>query len=84
MTHRQRKPSSLSVPLAIAVTFGFSTLSLSGCGQGSQTPLPELTRIPRPLMNPAEQKRAIREGIPYQTLISSVLHKYVTGILVEE
>ncbi len=26
---------------------------------------------------------AIEEGIPYQTLISSVLHKYVTGRLVE-
>lgn len=32
----------------------------------------------------ALQKRAIREGIPYQTLVSSVLHKYVTGMLVEE
>jgi len=29
------------------------------------------------------QKRALREGIPYQTLISSVLHKYVTGMLAE-
>jgi len=29
------------------------------------------------------QKRALREGIPYQTLISSVLHKYVSGILSE-
>lgn len=25
------------------------------------------------------QKRAVREGIPYQTLISSILHKYVSG-----
>jgi len=25
------------------------------------------------------QKRALREGIPYQTLISSVLHKYING-----
>lgn len=32
----------------------------------------------------ALQKRAIREGIPYQTLVSSVLHKYVTGAFVEE
>lgn len=32
----------------------------------------------------ALQKRAIREGIPYQTLISSLLHKYLTGILVEK
>jgi predicted DNA binding CopG/RHH family protein len=29
------------------------------------------------------QTIAIEEGIPYQTLISSVLHKYVTGKLVE-
>ncbi len=29
------------------------------------------------------QKRALREGIPYQTLIASILHKYVTGALTE-
>lgn len=29
------------------------------------------------------QKRAMEEGIPYQTLISSVLHKYLSGRLVE-
>jgi predicted DNA binding CopG/RHH family protein len=29
------------------------------------------------------QARAIEEGIPYQTLISSVIHKYLTGRLVE-
>ena len=27
----------------------------------------------------ALQKKALEEGIPYQTLISSVLHKYVNG-----
>lgn len=27
--------------------------------------------------------RALQEGIPYQTLISSVLHKYVSGTLQE-
>ncbi len=27
--------------------------------------------------------RALEEGIPYQTLIGSILHKYVTGRLVE-
>ena len=32
----------------------------------------------------ALQRRAIREGIPYQTLISSVLHKYVSGALTEK
>jgi len=25
------------------------------------------------------QKRALQEGLPYQTLMSSVLHKYITG-----
>ena len=29
------------------------------------------------------QVRALEEGMPYQTLIASVLHKYVTGRLVE-
>jgi len=29
------------------------------------------------------QSMAIEDGIPYQTLISSVLHRYVTGRLVE-
>jgi predicted DNA binding CopG/RHH family protein len=29
------------------------------------------------------QARAMEEGLPYQTLISSVLHKYVTGRLAE-
>jgi len=27
------------------------------------------------------QRRALEEGLPYQTLISSVLHKYVSGRL---
>ena len=31
----------------------------------------------------ALQKRALREGIPYQTLISSILHKYVSGRMKE-
>ena len=30
------------------------------------------------------QKRAIEEGLPYQTLISSILHKYISGRLTEE
>jgi len=30
------------------------------------------------------QRRAIRQGIPYQTLISSVLHKYINGGLIEK
>lgn len=29
------------------------------------------------------QKIALREGIPYQTLISSTLHKFITGRLKE-
>ena len=31
----------------------------------------------------ALQKRALEEGLPYQTLISSILHKYVSGRLRE-
>ena len=31
----------------------------------------------------AIQKRALEEGLPYQTLISSLLHKYVSGRLHE-
>jgi len=30
------------------------------------------------------QARALEEGVPYQTLIGSVLHKYVTGRLAEQ
>jgi|SRR3972149_9103374 len=31
----------------------------------------------------ALQKRAVEEGIPYQTLISSILHKYLNGRLID-
>ena len=31
----------------------------------------------------ALQRKAAREGIPYQTLIGSILHKYVSGFLKE-
>jgi len=31
----------------------------------------------------ALQKRALQEGIPYQTFVASVLHKFVEGRLVE-
>ena len=30
------------------------------------------------------QKRALQEGLPYQTLMSSILHKFVTGQLKEK
>ncbi len=30
------------------------------------------------------QQRALEEGIPYQTLIASVLHKYIAGRLVDQ
>jgi predicted DNA binding CopG/RHH family protein len=30
------------------------------------------------------QKKAFEEGLPYQTLISSLIHKFVTGRLVEK
>lgn len=29
----------------------------------------------------ALQRRAAKEGLPYQTLVSSILHKYVSGSL---
>ena len=32
----------------------------------------------------ALQKRALEEGIPYQTLMASILHKYVAGRLIEK
>jgi predicted DNA binding CopG/RHH family protein len=31
----------------------------------------------------ALKARAMKEGLPYQSLVSSVLHKYVTGQLVD-
>ncbi|MCX7039874.1 MAG: antitoxin, partial [Spirochaetes bacterium] len=30
------------------------------------------------------QKKAVRDGLPYQTLISSVLHKFINGRLVDK
>ena len=30
------------------------------------------------------QRKALEEGMPYQTLISSLLHKYINGKLVEK
>jgi len=30
------------------------------------------------------QARALEEGVPYQTLIASILHKYVSGRLMEK
>ncbi len=30
------------------------------------------------------QARALKEGVPYQTLVSSVLHKFVDGQLIEK
>jgi predicted DNA binding CopG/RHH family protein len=30
------------------------------------------------------QRRALAEGIPYQTLMASILHKYISGTLVSK
>ena len=30
------------------------------------------------------QKREVEEGLPYQTLISSILHKFISGRLIEK
>ena len=44
-----------------------------------------LTMVPRPVPSaiPADlemlKRRAVEEGLPYQTLIASILHKYVSG-----
>jgi predicted DNA binding CopG/RHH family protein len=38
-----------------------------------RVPAPDLERL---------QVRAMQEGLPYQSLIASILHKYVTGQLV--
>ena len=32
----------------------------------------------------AIQKKAMEEGIPYQTLLSSIIHKYVSGRLTDK
>lgn len=28
--------------------------------------------------------KALEEGIPYQTLVSSIIHKYLSGVLIEK
>ena len=38
-------------------------------------------RVPAPDLEQLQVK-AMREGLPYQSLIASILHKYVTGQLV--
>ena len=40
-------------------------------------------RIPSRVLDEL-QARAIEDGVPYQTLISSILHRFVTGRLVEK
>jgi predicted DNA binding CopG/RHH family protein len=30
------------------------------------------------------QRRAVKEGLPYQTFISSILHKFITGQFMEK
>ncbi len=30
------------------------------------------------------QRKAVEEGLPYQTLVSSILHKFITGSLTEK
>ncbi|MEI6125675.1 MAG: antitoxin [Pseudomonadota bacterium] len=29
------------------------------------------------------QRKAVREGLPYQTYVSSIIHKFISGALVE-
>jgi predicted DNA binding CopG/RHH family protein len=30
------------------------------------------------------QRKAVREGLPYQTFVSSIIHKLINGTLIEE
>ncbi|MCG2725265.1 MAG: antitoxin [Elusimicrobia bacterium] len=30
------------------------------------------------------QRKAVEEGLPYQTLVSSILHKYIAGFFIEK
>ncbi len=30
------------------------------------------------------QRKAVREGLPYQTYLASIIHKFLNGLLVEE
>jgi predicted DNA binding CopG/RHH family protein len=30
------------------------------------------------------QRKAVREGLPYRTLVSSIIHKFINGTLIEE
>jgi predicted DNA binding CopG/RHH family protein len=30
------------------------------------------------------QRKAVKEGLPYQTYVSSIIHKFINGALVEE
>lgn len=30
------------------------------------------------------QRKAVKEGLPYQTYVSSIIHKFINGTLVEE
>jgi predicted DNA binding CopG/RHH family protein len=30
------------------------------------------------------QRKAVREGLPYQTFVASIIHKFIAGQLVEE
>jgi predicted DNA binding CopG/RHH family protein len=30
------------------------------------------------------QRMAVREGLPYQTFVSSIIHKFINGTLIEE
>jgi hypothetical protein len=53
-------------------------------GDGAARGIAPASRPPRRLSDlEAIQKRALAEGLPYQTLIASLLHKYAAGRLKE-
>ncbi len=50
-------------------------------GDVQERPTPEYSTVEQG--SEAIQKRALAEGLPYQTLIASLLHKYASGRLKE-
>ena len=55
------------------------TMFGSDLDEGIPTPGENLVKLNPMRGLDAEQRRAAEEGLPYQSLIASILHKYVSG-----